>query len=124
MATASGIIGAMSDVLKQEGWIQNQTKSEEGVCMVGAFQEVMSTMHIEVGNRAASIAALNAIHDKIQEDWGYTHRDTAQVMLNMGGDFTLGFTPIPNYNDTIGRTKDEVLTLLDKARIGLEERGL
>lgn len=102
---ASEIVGEMSDVLKRDGWIQNEFSTSNGRCLYGAYQEAMMSLSIEVGNADVGEEVYFAIQDKIRETCG-------------------GIYSMAAYNDREGRAVGEVLTLLDKTRIGLEEKGL
>ena len=121
--TASEILGQMADLLETEGWIQHESRNEEGRCMIGAYQDVLTTGQIEPGLQSVAREALHAMHSVIQEVDPPVVLGISQAMLNLGGKRTLTFTTIPVYNDKYGRTKDEVLNVINKARIGLEEQG-
>jgi arginine decarboxylase-like protein len=122
MITASEIVGRMHDLIEDEGWIQHESSNKEGRCIVGALQDVIGSCQIEVGNGEAALVALNAIHAQIEElRRGAT---VSMVGFNMKFGRRVAWTTIPGYNDKFGRTVDEVLTLLDKARISLEEKRL
>lgn len=91
----------------ENGWVQGTIRNNEGVCALGAIDNVA---------RQQQPATLDDYTRITQAGSG-----AAKALEMLAKEF--GTTSIPDYNDRMGRTKEDVLNWFDKAIIGLEERG-
>lgn len=92
-----------------KGWVQNTMASGNNVCAMGALRR--ATMgNIQNGAAAVFNKARTALDLKATE---------------MGEDIAKGFRPasVMAFNDHLDTRKQDVLNLLDKTIIGLEEQG-
>jgi hypothetical protein len=107
----SEVLVEMRDVLAARGWTQNCYMDEPGRrCLLGAAAAVWSPERCP-----ALSAALTALEDKIAEM--YPCGAALRSVNSHAG------SSLPVFNDAPGRTLQEILDLIDKTLIGLEEKG-
>ncbi|MCV7400376.1 hypothetical protein H7K24_09430 [Mycobacterium fragae] len=110
----SEVLAQIRDVLDTRGWTQHAYMDRRGRrCLLGAVAAVQGTRRPELC--AATSAAVMALEHKI-----------AEMYPDSTGIRSLNFCPgdsISVFNDAPGRTLQEIFDLLDKTRIGLEEKG-
>ena len=107
----SEIIGLAHDYIEEHGWCQNSLQNKEGkVCLEGAVVKV-------IGGRITKDGLGFACKD--MESHLRVNEAFDAVMEALGGEDLLS---IPAYNDAETTTKQDVLTLLEKTQIQLEER--
>ncbi|AWH13963.1 hypothetical protein SEA_HALLEY_152 [Mycobacterium phage Halley] len=91
-----------------QGWTQNSYRTDQGVCVLGALDRV----------------ALHNLHQGPEETVkarAKAQKEIEKMAEELFPDAWNG--SIPALNDSFSTTKDDVLNLLDKTTIGLEERG-
>lgn len=110
----SEVLAQMRDVLETRGWTQKCFIDGQGRrCLLGAVGAVQGIWPPE--SCAASSAALTALEHKIAEM--YPGSVAIRALNSLPGD------SISVFNDAPGRTLQEIFDLIDKTRIGLEEKG-
>jgi hypothetical protein len=110
----SEVLAQMRDVLETRGWTQQSYIDRRGRrCLLGAVGAVQGTRRLELW--AAASDALTALEHKIAEI--YPDSTGIRSLNTCPGD------SISVFNDAPGRTLQEIFDLLDKTRIGLEEKG-
>jgi hypothetical protein len=110
----SEVLVQMRDVLETRGWTQKCYIDGLGRrCLLGAAGAPQGIRSPELC--AATSAALTALEEKIVEM--YPGGAGIRSFSSVPGD------SIPIFNDAPGRTLQEVFDLIDKTRIGLEEKG-
>lgn len=94
-----------ADILETRGWIQDKSAGHGGkdppVCVGKAIQEAAE---------GCNSLAWDGIR-RFERHLGFPHRDSWKE-----------FCPIPNWNDTPGRTKQEVIEALRSAAMPTPER--
>jgi hypothetical protein len=104
----------MRDVLETRGWTQKSFIDRRGRrCLLGTVGAVQGTWQPEFC--AASSAALTALEHKIAEM--HPGSTGIRALDSLPGD------GISIFNDAPGRTLQDIFDLIDKTRIGLEEKG-
>ncbi|WPH57783.1 hypothetical protein [Mycobacterium phage WXIN] len=103
MKTSEFIAEARDELF--QGWTQGSYRSAQGVCVLGALDRVVMR-HLTNGGVTARAEAQVEISKMAQE---------------LFPDIWQG--NIPSLNDYFSTTKDDMLNLLDKSVIGLEEVG-
>lgn len=131
----SEILNAAADLIEEKGWLQKHLRDAEGrVCMVGALAEVskpryeltyeyppMSFLEL-MGKEEMSLSmALNTVvHCRLVDYeregqaaqyflWNWLQRNEGALSITAYG------AGIPAWNDTPGRTKEEVVKCLRRA---------
>ena len=87
------------------GWVQGSYRNEQGVCILGALDRI-ALRNLQAGGVQARAVAQQEIEKMAQELFPDIWRGN-----------------IPELNDMFRTTKDDVLNLMDKTIIGLEEHG-
>lgn len=88
-----------------QGWTQGDYKNEQGVCVLGALDRV-AMRHLANGGVKARAEAQKEIEKMAAELFPDVWRSS-----------------IPGLNDSYRTTKEDMLNLLDKTAISLEEHG-
>ncbi|ASZ74218.1 hypothetical protein SEA_HANNACONDA_144 [Mycobacterium phage Hannaconda] len=106
MKTSEFVASARDEIY--QGWTKNSYRNDQGVCILGALDRVaMHNLHIDVEETVKARAKAEAEIKKMAKELFPDVWD---------GD-------IPALNDRYDTTKEDVLALLDKTTIGLEEKG-
>ena len=91
------------EIIDEQGWAQGTYRNHRGYCVLGALAQASWQQ------TALMIPAKDLVWDTIQEQYP---RDPTKIRVYVG---------IAGWNDSPGRTKDEVLAVLDKTILKLEE---
>ncbi|AAN12799.1 hypothetical protein OPTIMUS_144 [Mycobacterium phage Optimus] len=106
MKTSEFVASARDEIY--QGWTKNSYRNDQGVCILGALDRVaLHNLHLDTEETVKARAKAEAEIKKMAEE--------------LFPDIWSG--DIPALNDNWSTTKDDVLNLLDKTTIGLEERG-
>ena len=92
------------DVINERGWIQGSMENDHGVCLLGAYR------------RACGLQP--------NQSWDGFLNSPAEVELDLLDETALeqyGALGFVAFNDQLGTTKDDVITLLAKAAIKKDE---
>jgi hypothetical protein len=101
MVTANSVIDSMITLLNEKGWIQKRSITKDGFCIYGAYNEVCRPLKSEKDWEAANDAFLKIY-------------STATTKLNE----QTNASGVIVWNDKKGRTKEEVIAMLERARDG------
>lgn len=104
MKTSEFIAEARDEIYM--GWTKKAFRNDQGVCVIGALDRVALRHLVSGGARNRALAQI----------------ELKRTAAEMFPDVFHG--SIPLFNDNSQTTKDDVLALMDKATIGLEEKGL
>lgn len=92
----------------EQGWCKGTLVDHEGnVCMLGAMDRAATRKGGVSIYAPAYVSAFRTLHEKVAEFWNGP--------MDLDG--------IPGFNDDPKTTKQDVLDVFTKARLGLEERG-
>lgn len=107
--------------LVEDGWIQGRLQNLSGVCMVGALTLATRAYRhksLEKGRLAAEGAVLAKIVEMFPDE------QLSQRSCGEGLPYSDGVPyKIASFNDKPHRTKEEVLSVFDKAILSAQERG-
>lgn len=78
-----------AELIRKDGWIQDKRRTKDGLCAKEAMEAVCFVEHPELGRMTVGLAGLS------------------EAFFLVSGAY-----PIP-FNDTEGRTKEEVLAIFD-----------
>ena len=117
LGEADQLLVDVRDLLIERGWVQDAYVNEDGYCTVGAIGEVAVVRPLDERGlkRTATAKALNALLTTLKLPSIPEHPSNEDVLRS--------FVNIENWNDVIGRTKDEVVATINDAR-GLIQKEL